>query len=50
MKARGKHHYVALPGVARKLAGVCLSLMREQRPYESEPPEHHLPGHLQRQA
>ena len=50
MKARGKHHYVALSGVARKLAGVCLSLMREQRPYESEPPEHHLPGHLQRQA
>ena len=30
MKARGKHHYVALSGVARKLAGVCLSLMREQ--------------------
>ena len=50
MKARGKHHYVALSGVARKLAGVCLSLMRAQRPYESEPPEHHLPGHLQRQA
>jgi len=34
MRARGKHHYVALSGVARKLAGVILAVMKEQRPYE----------------
>jgi transposase len=44
--ARGKHHYVALSGVARKLAGVVLSLMKEGRPYEPVPPSHHRPGHL----
>ena len=41
-----KHHYVALSGVARKLMGVCLALMKEQRPYEPSPPKHHQPGHL----
>lgn len=41
-----KHHYVALSGVARKLMGVCLALMKEERPYEPAPPKHHLPGHL----
>lgn len=41
-----KHHYVALSGVARKLMGVCLALMKEQRPYEPVPPKHHRPGHL----
>lgn len=41
-----KHHYVALSGVARKLMGVCLALMKEQRPYEPAPPRHHRPGHL----
>ena len=35
--AEGKHHYVALSGVARKLAGVCLTLMKEQRAYEPRP-------------
>lgn len=34
MIARGKHHYVAISGVARKLAGVILAVMKEQRPYE----------------
>ena len=43
--ARNKHHYVALSGVARKLAGVILSLMKEGRAYESVPPSHHQPGH-----
>lgn len=42
-----KHHYVALSGVARKLMGVCLALMKEGRPYEPAPPRNHLPGHLQ---
>ena len=37
MVARGKHHYVALSGVARKLAGVILAILREQRPYEPRP-------------
>lgn len=36
-KAEGKHHYVALSGVARKLAGVILVLMKEQRAYEPRP-------------
>ena len=44
--ARNKHHYVALSGVARKLAGVILSLMKEGRAYEPVPPSHHRPGHL----
>lgn len=39
MKARGKHHYVALSGVARKLAGIILVLMKEQRPYKPSPPK-----------
>ena len=39
MKDRGKHHYVALSGVARKLASVILALMKEQRPYETSPPK-----------
>lgn len=44
----GKHHYVALSAVARKLMGVCLALMKEERPYEAAPPENHRPGHLQK--
>lgn len=43
---QGAHYYLALSCVARKLAGVILSLMKEDRPYEPEPPAHHLPGHL----
>ena len=45
-----KHHYVALSAVARKLMGVCLAVMKEQRPYEPTPPRHHQPGHLQEAA
>ena len=37
LKARGKHHYVALSGVARKLCGVILAIMRDRRPYEPRP-------------
>lgn len=44
--AEGNHYYIALSGVARKLAGVILSLMKEQRPYEPMPPKHHQGGHL----
>lgn len=44
--AEGRHHYVALSGVARKLAGVILSVMKEQRAYAPQPPKHHQPGHL----
>lgn len=45
-----KHHYVALSGVARKLMGVCLALMKEERAYEPAPPRHHRPGHLRGEA
>lgn len=44
--SQGKHHYVALIAVARKLAGVCLALMKEGRDWSPEPPAGHLPGHL----
>lgn len=37
MIARGKHHYVALSGVARKLCGVILAVLKEHRPYEPRP-------------
>ena len=42
-----KHHCLALSGVACKLMGVCLALMKEQRPWEPTPPRHHQPEHLQ---
>ena len=45
-RARGKPHSVALSVVARKVAGVCLSLMKEGRAYEPVPPSRHQPGHL----
>lgn len=35
---RGKHHYVALSAVARKLCGVILALLRERRKYERRDP------------
>ena len=35
--ARGKHHYVALSAVARKLCGVILALLRDRREYEPRP-------------
>lgn len=44
--SQGKHHYVALTAVARKLAGVCLALMKEGRDWSPDPPAGHLPGHL----
>ena len=37
-KRRGKHHYVALSDVARKLCGVILALLRERRTYERRSP------------
>lgn len=37
LRSKGKHHYVALSGVARKLCGVILAVMKEQRPYEVRP-------------
>lgn len=43
--SQGKHHYVALTAVARKLAGVCLALMKEGRDWSPDPPAGHLPGH-----
>ena len=43
--AEGKHHYVALSVVARKLCGIVLTIMREERNYKPNPPEHCIPGH-----
>jgi transposase len=37
-KREGKHHYVALSAVARKLCGVILALLRERRRYERRDP------------
>lgn len=37
LRARGKHHYVAASGCARKLCGVILAVLRERRPYEPRP-------------
>ena len=37
LRARGKHHYVAVSGCARKLCGVILAVLRERRPYEPLP-------------
>lgn len=37
MISRGKHHYVALSGVARKLCAVILVLMKEEREYQKRP-------------
>lgn len=37
LRARGKHHYVAVSACARKLCGVILAVLREKRPYERRP-------------
>lgn len=39
MIARGKHHYVALAAVARKLTNVIFTIMKEKRPYQPIPPK-----------
>ncbi len=44
--AEGAHYYHAISCVARKLAGVVLALMKEERPWQDTPPANHLPGHL----
>ena len=38
LRARDKHHYVAVSAVARKLCGVILAVLRERRPYECREP------------
>ncbi|WP_305297534.1 IS110 family transposase [Parvibacter caecicola] len=38
LRERGKHHYVAVSACARKLCGVILAVLREQRPYERREP------------
>ncbi|MCI8469632.1 MAG: IS110 family transposase [Eggerthellaceae bacterium] len=38
LRDRGKHHWVAVSAVARKLAGTILAVWREQRPYEPREP------------
>ncbi len=44
--AQGAHYYHAISCVARKLAGVVLALMKEERPWQDTPPANHQPGHL----
>ena len=44
LRARGKHHYVAVSACARKLCGVILAVLRERRPYEPRPSVQSLQG------
>jgi len=38
LTARGKHHYVALAAVARKLVNVIYTILKENRAYQPTPP------------
>lgn len=38
LRARNKHHYVAVSACARKLCGVILTVLKEKRPYEHREP------------
>ncbi len=46
----GFPYFKAITCVARKLAGVSLVLMKENRAYTELPPAHHLPNHLQEET
>lgn len=46
----GFPYFKAVTCVARKLVGVSLVLMKENRAYTELPPAHHLPNHLQNDA
>lgn len=39
LKARGKHHLTAIGGVARKLCNIIFVILKENRPYQSQPPK-----------
>ena len=38
LKSRGKHHLTAIGGVARKLCNIIFVILKENRPYETAPP------------
>jgi len=39
LKARGKHHLVAINAVARKMCNIIFVILKENRPYEKLPPK-----------
>jgi transposase len=39
LKARGKHHNVAIGSVARKMCNIVFTILKENRPYEPLPPK-----------
>jgi len=41
LRARNKHHLTAVGAVARKLCNIIFVILKENRPYESQPPNKH---------
>ena len=39
LKERGKHHLTAVSAVARKMCNIIFTILKENRPYEAEPPK-----------
>lgn len=39
LKERGKHHITAVSAVARKMCNIIFTILKENRPYEAEPPK-----------
>ncbi|GHV31236.1 IS110 family transposase [Clostridia bacterium] len=39
LKARGKHHMTAIGAISRKLCNIIFTILRENRPYEPNPPK-----------
>jgi len=39
LRARNKHHLTAIGAVARKMCNIIFVILKENRPYESQPPK-----------
>jgi len=39
LKARGKHHLTAIGAVSRKMCNIIFTILRENRPYQAQPPK-----------
>ena len=39
LKERGKHHLTAVSAVARKMCNIIFTILKENRPYEVNPPK-----------
>ena len=39
LRARGKHHLTAVGAVARKMCNIIFAILKENRPYEPQPPK-----------